>query len=95
MPKYVLIMSGSMPSAEADSLESRIKEIGAEYYKVGSESWALQSTKSSREISERLFPRDDTKTPPTAGHVVLRCDAYWGFHDRALWELLDKRETGV
>ena len=95
MPKYVLIMSDSMPSAEAEVLESRIKEIGAECYKIGSESWALQSTKSSREISEQLFPRDDTKTPPTEGHVVLRCDAYWGFHNRTLWEFLDKKETGA
>lgn len=92
MPRYVLILADSVPSTEAQALESRIKESGAECYRVGPESWALRSTKSSREISEQLFPRDDTKTPPTKGHVLLRCDAYWGFHNRALWEFLDKKE---
>ena len=91
MPKYVLVLRRPLSSAEVQTLESRIKSISAEYHKVSEESWALQSAKSSRQISEQLFPRVETKK--TTNHVVLRCDAYWGFHDRALWEFLDKKET--
>ena len=91
MPKYVLILRHPLSSAAAQRLESRIKDIGAEHHKVSEESWALQSAKSSRQISEQLFPRVEAKE--TTGHVVLRCDAYWGFHDRELWEFLDKKET--
>ncbi len=91
MPKYVLILRYPPSSAAVQTLESRIKDIGAEYHKVSEESWALQSAKSSRQISEQLFPR--TKTTKATSHVVLRCDAYWGFHDRELWEFLDKKET--
>ncbi len=90
MPKYVLILRHPLPSAEAQTLVSRIKDIGAEYHKVSEEFWALRSAKSSRQISEQLFPRNETTK--TTDHVVLRCDAYWGFHDRELWEFLDKKE---
>ena len=91
MPKYVLILRHPLSSAAAQTLESRIKDMGAAYHKVSEESWALQSAKSSRQISEQLFLLDETRK--TTGHVVLRCDAYWGFHDRELWEFLDKKET--
>lgn len=86
MPRYILI------TADAMDLEERLKELGAEYYRIGASSWAIRSHKSSREISEAVFSRDsdEANSPPT--HIIVRLDAYWGYHNRDLWEFLDKKE---
>ena len=51
--------------------------------------WAIKTDQSTKEISLELFPRDD-ENPPDYAHVVFRCDAFWGFNDKDLWEWLGK-----
>ena len=92
MSRYVLIVVKEMSLSEAQAFEFRLKGVGAEYHHVGPQSWALRSEKSSQEISEELFPRNKDQDPATLRHIIVRLDAYWGYHERSLWEFLDKKD---
>lgn len=85
MPKYVLVLEDKT-SLEEQGLSSHYRV----FHQIDSYTWAIQTNDSSRQISETLFPRDENGNAPR--HIVLRVDAWWGFHNRALWEWFDRKE---
>lgn len=82
-----------MSSSDRRDIEARLDHVGAEYYHSGSSSWIIHSPKSSRELSEATFPRDPDSKAAARSHILVRFDAYYGYHDRDLWEFIEKKEV--
>ena len=84
MPKYVVIVEDGV------NLE-RVKLFFSDHRRVDDRTVIIRSFLTSKDISNILFPLDkDGK--PSATHIVLRFDAWWGLHQRDLWEWMDQKK---
>jgi len=77
---------------------ARLEELYPNHKKLAPNVWALKTNELTKKISEDIFLLgEDGKplpgAPPVTRHVVVRIDAYWGFHDRTLWEWLSIKEA--
>lgn len=73
--------------SHGESVDARIRSTFPSkcIYRHSTSVWFLKTELLSKDISEKLFPREPT-TPPS--HIVGRLDAYWGWDEKALWEWL-------
>ena len=85
MSKYVLILDKEEP------IEELLKQNFPEHHQINEHAWGMRTHAFSTEISEKIFPRGDSKKD-TPWHVVFRVDAWWGLHNRTFWEWLDQKE---
>lgn len=93
MPWYALMTETPVSDSAGKDIEEHLTSVRAEYYRSGKSSWIIRSQKSSRELSEAVFPRDPDSKASLESHVVVRFDAYYGYHDRDLWEFVERKET--
>jgi hypothetical protein len=86
MPLYALILGQPLSPQDLQHL----LEAYPNSKKINDNGWAIRSPKTSKEISESLFPVTQTPEGPKAtDHILLKITAWWGFHGRELWEWLD------
>ena len=80
MPKYIIV------SGQDDiSLENKLRDRKEVFYKIVPRVWAVESSASTQKLSEALFSQQSEDPQP---YAIFRIDAYWGYNDRELWELL-------
>ena len=85
MPKYIIV------SGQDDiSLENKLSDRREAFYKIVPRVWAVESSASTQKLSEVLFSQQAGDPQP---HAIFRIDAYWGYNDRELWELLSRKEV--
>lgn len=79
-------------AAPAGIRESLSRSFG-EYREVSPAAWLVKSSLlDTQQISQVLFPRDE-KGNAAVAHIVFRLDAFWGWHDKGIWEWLSKKDS--
>lgn len=79
----IMLRSGSFKAKELEQLNSLCSSV-----KDLTDSVTLvECARTSREISEAIFPRNDdgnTNRP----HIVFGLSSWWGFYDTTVWDWL-------
>lgn len=85
MAKYLLVTAVS-PFPEDALL--RLQEAFPDNHKVSENAWAIRSatTTTSKDIARIVFPPNEQGHGPRM--LVVRFDAYGGYHQPSLWEWL-------
>ena len=88
MARYLLITAAS-PFPEEEL--TRLKELYPDHIKITENSWAIRApgaTSTTKTVQQSVFPPNDQGRGPRM--VVVRFDAYSGYHEPAVWEWLGK-----
>jgi hypothetical protein len=83
MALYLLVTEHPMERTQTQSL-TRLATLYPDHKAVADNAWIIQTSQTSKEISETLFPRID-KTH-VRSHVIVLINGYYGWHNPQLWE---------
>ena len=73
---------------QGDDPEKAVRAQFPDAQKMANNAWVFRSELSSKELSELLYPMEEGESQ--VYHMVCRFDAYWGYHNKALWESISK-----
>jgi hypothetical protein len=79
----IMLQSGSFDESDV----ARMNELCASVKELTAGSRLLDCSRTSQEISEAVFPRNDQGKAAKA-HIVLGIGPWWGFYDTTVWEWL-------
>jgi hypothetical protein len=86
----VLYLLVTQQSIEGTKALLRLPSLYPDHRAVAENAWVIRSEQTSQEISDALFPRGDETE--VKSHIIVGISAFWGWHDRGLWEWMGKRE---
>lgn len=90
-PVYLVVLCADGAEVRAE-VEKRVAEAYENHQKIAPWAWMVSTGHTTKAISDRLFPADDT-TDDRPRHIVLATSgAYFGYHARDLWEWVDNPE---
>lgn len=90
MADYVLVVDSI---ENLSDIEARVASSFGDYRPIAENAFVIRSkSTTSQGISEKIFGESQGEDR-VERHAVFRFTAYWGFHDRDLWEWLDTPEA--
>lgn len=87
MSKYVLVAQKPLSDTEQERLQSAYPD----HYQIADNAWVITTEEATQNISQLIFPREGEQKRARVTHVVFLVSAYWGFHNRKLWEWMEKK----